>query len=91
MKYRGFNPFYPPSVSLPARGAWVEIDTPGLMDKVERRSPHGERGLKWATYGKRAYGSESLPARGAWVEIPNVAAVVPITESRSPHGERGLK
>ena len=33
--------------SLPTRGAWIEITrNPGRRQKAQRRSPHGERGLK---------------------------------------------
>ena len=34
-----------------------------------RRSPHGERGLKYDPLGLQPAGGLSLPARGAWVEI----------------------
>ena len=35
-----------PEVSLPARGAWIEIFVIGPTVVAIRRSPHGERGLK---------------------------------------------
>ena len=60
-----------PLWSLPTRGAWIEI----LCFDVDRgslcrRSPHGERGLKWRDrQGQQLYGG-SLPTRGAWIEIP---------------------
>ena len=35
-------------VSLPSRGAWIEISDPDeLLYKVRCRSPRGERGLKY--------------------------------------------
>ena len=36
-----------PDSSLPTRGAWIEIHF-GILGKIpdQRRSPHGERGLK---------------------------------------------
>ena len=35
------------SMSLPARGAWIETDGRGSCDRGEEsRSPRGERGLK---------------------------------------------
>ena len=39
-----------------------------------RRSPHGERGLKYAqiVFAYRRYAS--LPARGAWIEIVVIIA-----------------
>ena len=55
--------------SLPARGAWIEITFGGnRLETVGRRSPHGERGLKFLCYTGLA-----------------------TEQCRSPHGERGLK
>ena len=34
-----------------------------------RRSPCGERGLKWAVGKCRQNAEKSLPVRGAWIEI----------------------
>ena len=35
-------------VSLSARRAWIEIEQQrNAIESIERRSPHGERGLKW--------------------------------------------
>ena len=82
------------TLSLPVRGAWVEIAS--LMNGASecgRRSPCGERGLKWLPWLSTGCGqSRSLPVRGAWVEIAKQS----ITSSRarvgrSPCGERGLK
>ena len=40
--------------TLPAWGAWIEIDVEvSSVETIIRRSPHGERGLKW-----------NLPSRG---------------------------
>ena len=56
--------------SLPARGAWVEIDNRSNKDRVMvSRSPHGERGLKFVQLLHFFNHLLSLPARGAWVEI----------------------
>ena len=78
--------------SLPPRGAWIEIS--GQMSQQQfqqRRSPHGERGLKLTYLGYSPGTIESLPPRGAWIEIWNpLPGMVPATR-RSPHGERGLK
>ena len=79
-------------VSLPARGAWIEI-----LSKVWRgvcpacRSPHGERGLKYAFAILTGIYFASLPARGAWIEMVKGYGGTPFFRSRSPHGERGLK
>ena len=79
--------------SLPVRGAWVEIkcrlqsSQPGI-----RRSPCGERGLKFIHVGHGSVlVSGSLPVRGAWVEIGSTTSAMQSTSRRSPCGERGLK
>ena len=35
-------------LSLPAWGAWIEISDMSVNASTNRRSPHGERGLKLA-------------------------------------------
>jgi len=65
-----YSVLYSPVVSLPSRGAWIEIQKPKTLSKgFERRSPHGERGLKFVVYIHGAFVFESLPSRGAWIEI----------------------
>ena len=57
-------------VSLPVRGAWIEIaNTGATADSVTRRSPCGERGLKSFTNFHEQNLDWSLPVRGAWIEI----------------------
>ena len=56
-----------------------------------RRSPHGERGLKFSTYDAIAYIKESLSSRRAWIEIKKSEIKVKKPCGCSPHGERGLK
>ena len=60
----------PVTMSLPARGAWIEIGVvktgPEIMGS---RSPHGERGLKFIEPMVNCINSGSLPARGAWIEM----------------------
>ena len=56
-----------------------------------RRSPHGERGLKWQSVVATAKAWMSLPTRGAWIEMPWSVANLTEILGRSPHGERGLK
>ena len=60
--------------SLPPRGAWIEICQALLFDRFGcRRSPHGERGLKYYV-GLVKFGEhKSLPPRGAWIEILTAA------------------
>ena len=58
---------------------------------LPRRSPPGERGLKFDGIRQLVDHLQSLPSRGAWIEIGNGAEVVRMTVRRSPPGERGLK
>ena len=62
-------------LSLPTRGAWIEIRGKGGHAKLTPcRSPRGERGLKYecALIDNQIY--VSLPTRGAWIEILKVSA-----------------
>ena len=62
-------------VSLPARGAWIEIPRSGRSEPApQRRSPHGERGLKSRRIRRVGIDLQSLPARGAWIEIASANA-----------------
>ena len=60
--------------SLPVRGAWIEISLrckPGRLSV--RRSPCGERGLKFSTsIHPPKSPALSLPVRGAWIEIYSI-------------------
>ena len=79
-------------MSLPARGAWIEIAK--LIHRLQMgrgRSPHGERGLKCSKQAQQHMTKQSLPARGAWIEIRSVCMRHLGKRCRSPHGERGLK
>ena len=78
--------------SLPVRGAWIEIETDfAPPQSSRRRSPCGERGLKWTNAIKRLNYTKSLPVRGAWIEIAGAKGTHRYREGRSPCGERGLK
>ena len=58
------------SESLPIRGAWIEIFTPlNEEEESQRRSPSGERGLKYNRHHRVIRAAKSLPIRGAWIEI----------------------
>ena len=84
-------PNRPTPPSLPARGAWIEIAiSPATTHARRRRSPQGERGLKFEYFPMVDRMEESLPARGAWIEI-EVKATRANSTRRSPQGERGLK
>ena len=64
-------------MSLPVRGAWIEIGYPVEDDMVlYRRSPCGERGLKYLFEGDDCGHDASLPVRGAWIEIERCAMVL---------------
>ena len=80
-------------VSLPVRGAWIEINLHAARRRGDHgRSPCGERGLKFVNYGlppQRPCGS--LPVRGAWIEIFFARGFFAAGFCRSPCGERGLK
>ena len=57
-------------LSLPARGAWIEMAI-AMTERLRtrRRSPHGERGLKYKMGILATFSAASLPARGAWIEL----------------------
>ena len=58
------------SMSLPVRGAWVEmLNALPFVIYGTRRSPCGERGLKFSFFRGQFFPHASLPVRGAWVEI----------------------
>ena len=78
--------------SLSLRRAWIEILTAEVFPKANpRRSPYGERGLKFVHVSKRGgvrerrspYGERGLKFAGLVVQAERL--------SRSPYGERGLK
>ena len=56
-------------LSLPVRGAWIEIPRRVRSEGKRRRSPCGERGLKSLRRAVVRPGGPSLPVRGAWIEI----------------------
>ena len=79
-------------MSLPMRGAWIEIPSLLLSDRFFRSLPM--RGA-WIEIGQgrpRLSKHPSLPMRGAWIEITNTALIsFGTVKCRSPCGERGLK
>ena len=78
--------------SLPSRGAWIEICWQRARSAwPSRRSPHGERGLKFRNHQIPVSLRGSLPSRGAWIEIVSGRRQHTTERRRSPHGERGLK
>ena len=77
--------------SLSSRRAWIEMaDIPLDLCSPSRRSPHGERGLKFQILkgeslliSRSPHGERGLKFFGFWVTA--------LIACRSPHGERGLK
>ena len=64
---RGTSRNAPPS--LPVRGAWIEIEDKHGEIVLPRRSPCGERGLKYFRLTHKNGRAKSLPVRGAWIEM----------------------
>ena len=56
-----------------------------------RRSPYGERGLKYLSCAWHAPLILSLSLRRAWIEIIIVSPFADALRCRSPYGDRGLK
>ena len=56
-------------MSLPTRGAWIEILLLTVTHSATCRSPRGERGLKCGNLDPQQHADASLPTRGAWIEI----------------------
>ena len=80
-------------VSLPVRGAWVEISIQtntfkGALTSLPVRGAWVE--IEFSR-NARLQSSRSLPVRGAWVEILGKIILATSSGSRSPCGERGLK
>ena len=79
-------------MSLPLRGAWIEItcfvSTFKVISSLPLRGAWIEMMNNFANWNES---STSLPLRGAWIEIPCNVFTHGEVESRSPCGERGLK
>lgn len=79
------------ALSLPVRGAWVEI--PERPDSGRSRESLPVRGA-WAEIPACIVllkARTSLPVRGAWIEISTVNFSLSSFFGRSPCGEHGLK
>ena len=80
------------SRSLSLRRAWIEIRRISRpLPWIPRRSPYGERGLKYVDDRLSAPRRLSLSLRRAWIEIRFQPRVERDNIGRSPYGERGLK
>ena len=81
----------PPVKSLSSRRAWIEMQTRWRnRKKKERRSPHGERGLKCSTKDTAGNGASSSPHGERGLKLRAILRLA-YRRGRSPHGERGLK
>ena len=79
-------------LSLPVRGAWVEI----LGKIIHSASPSKSLPVRGAwveiyVFAVSSKNAASLPVRGAWVEICRLNNLTLKLNCRSPCGERGLK
>ena len=79
------------AVSLPVRGAWVEIATAArITGRAMCRSPCGERGLKSCAVGTFDLDAGRSPCGERGLKLRANAVRSPCSR-RSPCGERGLK
>ena len=86
-----YNDYFRDTSSRPARGAWVEILLPDIVNVGKQSRP--ARGA-WVEMreGRDNRSTElSRPARGAWVEILIGLAMLTSLRRRAPQGARGLK
>ena len=80
------------AVSLPVRGAWVEIATAArITGRAMCRSPCGERGLKSCAVGTFDLDAGRSPCGERGLKLDGAQPTAPAELRRSPCGERGLK
>ena len=77
--------------SLPAWGAWVEINIIAQDQPTVLSLPAWGAWVEISSFAVWFSPSVSLPAWGAWVEMRYGRLLRHPTRCRSPHGERGLK
>ena len=78
--------------SLPVRGAWIEIcHKYKRTNSYARRSPCGERGLKWACSPWAWHSSRRSPCGERGLKYLSALHFWAGCMRRSPCGERGLK
>ena len=78
-------------MSLPSRGAWIEILLSRLINQAIQSLPSRGAWIEISIYKIISNNNKSLPSRGAWIEIMNNRCQLQNLPSRSLHGERGLK
>ena len=92
MKFRYSQPPLVTTLSLPVRGAWVEMQKCALyVSKTRRRSPCGERGLKCESRWQDALAMCRSPCGERGLKCWRRRFRPPPPAGRSPCGERGLK
>ena len=79
-----------PTMSLPVRGAWIEIPPFGISPCSTSSLPVRGAWIEMLLLAWKKSSTQSLPVRGAWIEISRSPLVCP-SKRRSPCGERGLK
>ena len=80
------------ALSLPVRGAWIEILTIVWALICPMSLPVRGAWIEMPFRGRLALRVVlSLPVRGAWIEISQAASPCRARKRRSPCGERGLK
>ena len=81
------------SMSLPVRGAWIEIRRKRKSCGTASRSlPVRGAWIEISAHrGTSRTRSRSLPVRGAWIEMLLSGSMSAVMLRRSPCGERGLK
>ena len=78
-------------MSLPVRGAWIEIAQKALEAAGTQSLPVRGAWIEIPSVTASTKLPSSLPVRGAWIEIFPFS-IPPVNQScRSPCGERGLK
>ena len=78
-------------LSLPMRGAWIEI-LPSFVEALGTVSlPMRGAWIEILCLKYIVLFGMSLPMRGAWIEIATLTCICQLCVCRSPCGERGLK
>ena len=78
-------------MSLPTRGAWIEIHRRPVFSAPSASLPTRGAWIEMSRSPRWSAPPWSLPTRGAWIEITPDCGILEAAEGRSPHGERGLK
>ena len=91
MKFRAAGKHLHRVVSLPVRGAWIEMMRRFRNARSLRSLPVRGAWIEMRPLIDGGRGILSLPVRGAWIEIETAGERKQKRCGRSPCGERGLK